>query len=126
MSGHSLVPWFVWFVLSFLNKASKLLGLLNIISFRAPAILPDLRRPSDRFPARPHITERPKNVTALVNTTVIFSCPILSDLEPHIEWVKLGLVDLENMSIPENVTKLKVPRKQERLPLSWWMVNLVV
>uniref|UniRef100_A0A182JNW8 receptor protein-tyrosine kinase n=1 Tax=Anopheles christyi TaxID=43041 RepID=A0A182JNW8_9DIPT len=61
----------------------------------------------DRFPARPHFTERPKNVTALVNTTAIFRCPTLSDLEPHIEWVKLRIVDLENVSIPENVTKLE-------------------
>jgi hypothetical protein len=30
----------------------------------------------------------PQNVTALVNTTVTFTCPTYSDLEPYIQWVK--------------------------------------
>jgi len=30
----------------------------------------------------------PHNVTAVVNTTVKFSCPTYSELEPHIEWVR--------------------------------------
>ena len=30
----------------------------------------------------------PQNVTALVNSTVKFSCPTISELEPHIQWVK--------------------------------------
>uniref|UniRef100_A0A182QYK6 receptor protein-tyrosine kinase n=1 Tax=Anopheles farauti TaxID=69004 RepID=A0A182QYK6_9DIPT len=62
---------------------------------------------NDRFPARPHFKESPKNVTALVNTTAIFRCPILSDLEPHIQWVKLPSVENLTVPLPENVTSLE-------------------
>ncbi|XP_058060783.1 fibroblast growth factor receptor homolog 1-like [Anopheles bellator] len=62
---------------------------------------------NDRFPARPHFTERPRNVTALVSTNATFRCPILSDLEPHIEWHKFLIVDPENVTIPANATKLE-------------------
>uniref|UniRef100_A0A182LZD6 receptor protein-tyrosine kinase n=1 Tax=Anopheles culicifacies TaxID=139723 RepID=A0A182LZD6_9DIPT len=71
----------------------------------------------DRFPARPLFTERPKNVTTLVNTTAIFRCPTLSELEPHIEWVKLRIVELENVSIPENLKLKRDPDNPEVLTL---------
>ncbi|XP_049276748.1 fibroblast growth factor receptor homolog 1-like isoform X1 [Anopheles funestus] len=71
----------------------------------------------DRFPARPLFTERPKNVTTLVNTTAIFRCPTLSELEPHIEWVKLRIVELENVSIPENLKLQRDPDNPEVLTL---------
>lgn len=29
-------------------------------------------------------------MTALVNSTVTFRCPIVSDLEPYIQWVKVA------------------------------------
>ncbi|KAL0134594.1 hypothetical protein PUN28_001414 [Cardiocondyla obscurior] len=45
----------------------------------------------ERFPHKPYINEDfPKNVTALVNSTAIFRCPIVSDLEPYIQWVKVA------------------------------------
>ncbi|XP_070149277.1 fibroblast growth factor receptor homolog 1 isoform X2 [Polyergus mexicanus] len=45
----------------------------------------------ERFPHKPYINEDfPKNVTALVNSTAIFRCPIVSDLEPYIKWVKVA------------------------------------
>lgn len=45
----------------------------------------------ERFPHKPYIKEDfPKNVTALVNSTVTFKCPIMSDLEPFIQWLKLA------------------------------------
>ncbi|XP_072767727.1 fibroblast growth factor receptor homolog 1 isoform X2 [Anoplolepis gracilipes] len=46
----------------------------------------------ERFPHKPYINEDfPKNVTALVNTTVVtFRCPIVSDLEPYMQWVKVA------------------------------------
>ncbi|XP_053671028.1 fibroblast growth factor receptor homolog 1-like [Anopheles nili] len=62
---------------------------------------------NDRFPARPHFIESPKNVTALVNSTAIFRCPTISEMEPHIEWVKFLIVDSDNVIIPDNVTKLE-------------------
>uniref|UniRef100_A0A182T303 Ig-like domain-containing protein n=1 Tax=Anopheles maculatus TaxID=74869 RepID=A0A182T303_9DIPT len=70
------------------------------------------RQSTDRFPSRPHFTERPKNVTALVNSTAIFRCPTLSDLEPHIEWMKLRILDLDNFTMPENIAKLEVPTER--------------
>jgi len=43
----------------------------------------------ERFPHKPIVVDGyPKNVTALVNATVKFSCPTISDLEPYIQWVK--------------------------------------
>ncbi|XP_050462959.1 fibroblast growth factor receptor homolog 1 isoform X2 [Cataglyphis hispanica] len=45
----------------------------------------------ERFPHKPYINEDfPKNVTALVNSTATFRCPIVSDLEPYIKWVKVA------------------------------------
>lgn len=29
-------------------------------------------------------------MTALINSTAIFRCPIVSDLEPYIQWVKVA------------------------------------
>lgn len=44
---------------------------------------------TDRFPARPYILEGyPKNITALVNATVVFDCPNIADIAPHIQWAK--------------------------------------
>ncbi|XP_034948257.1 fibroblast growth factor receptor homolog 1 isoform X2 [Chelonus insularis] len=44
----------------------------------------------ERFPHKPYINEGfPKNITALINSTVSFRCPIVSDLEPYIEWMKV-------------------------------------
>ncbi|XP_076759206.1 fibroblast growth factor receptor homolog 1 isoform X3 [Xylocopa sonorina] len=44
----------------------------------------------ERFPHKPYINvDFPKNVTAVVNSTVTFKCPIVSDLEPYMEWVKV-------------------------------------
>ncbi|XP_012153433.1 fibroblast growth factor receptor homolog 1 isoform X2 [Megachile rotundata] len=44
----------------------------------------------ERFPHKPYINEDfPKNVTAVVNSTVTFKCPIVSDLEPYIQWLKV-------------------------------------
>ncbi|XP_033299941.1 fibroblast growth factor receptor homolog 1-like isoform X2 [Bombus bifarius] len=44
----------------------------------------------ERFPHKPYINvDFPKNVTAAVNSTVTFKCPIVSDLEPYIQWLKV-------------------------------------
>ncbi|KAG6443584.1 hypothetical protein O3G_MSEX002920 [Manduca sexta] len=43
----------------------------------------------ERYPSKPYIKEGyPHNVTAVVNTTVKFSCPPLSDLEPYLYWIR--------------------------------------
>uniref|UniRef100_A0A336M9J8 receptor protein-tyrosine kinase n=1 Tax=Culicoides sonorensis TaxID=179676 RepID=A0A336M9J8_CULSO len=56
----------------------------------------------DRFPARPYVKEGyPRNVTVLVNTSAFFSCPIISDLAPHVLWYNLHILnetDLQNIS----------------------------
>lgn len=45
---------------------------------------------SERFPHKPYINEGfPKNTTAVLNSTVTFRCPIVSDLEPYITWAKV-------------------------------------
>lgn len=64
----------------------------------------------DRFPARPYIKEGfLLNTTVLVNTTATLECRTISDLEPHIEWIKFYIVDTANPNIPDNITKLEVP-----------------
>ncbi|KAL1385339.1 hypothetical protein pipiens_012960 [Culex pipiens pipiens] len=61
----------------------------------------------DRFPARPYIKEGYLvNTTVLVNSTAQLECRTISDLEPHIEWIKFN-VDVENPVIPKNMTKLE-------------------
>ncbi|EFN76272.1 Fibroblast growth factor receptor-like protein 1 [Harpegnathos saltator] len=66
------------------------------------------RNTVERFPHKPYINEDfPKNVTALVNSTAIFRCPIVSDLEPFIEWKKLYEYPRDEEHRPEG-TSLKV------------------
>ncbi|XP_053615969.1 fibroblast growth factor receptor homolog 1-like isoform X2 [Plodia interpunctella] len=44
----------------------------------------------ERFPAKPYIREGyPGNKTAIVNSTVLLSCPPFSDLEPEVQWYRL-------------------------------------
>jgi len=51
----------------------------------------ELCETAERFPHKPYINEDfPKNVTVLVNGTATFRCPIVSDLEPYIQWVKVA------------------------------------
>jgi len=40
------------------------------------------------LPHPPIIRDTPGNQTAYVGATVTFRCSILSDLQPHIQWVK--------------------------------------
>lgn len=55
------------------------------------------------------------NITVLVNSTATLECRTISDLEPHIEWIKFHIVDSTNPNIPENITKLEVP-----IAVSFW------
>lgn len=42
----------------------------------------------ERYPSSPYIKEGyPGNITVLVNDTVQFQCPPVSDLEPLVYWV---------------------------------------
>lgn len=46
---------------------------------------------SERFPHKPYINEGfPKNATVAINGTISFRCPIVSDLEPYIQWLKVA------------------------------------
>ncbi|XP_076295865.1 fibroblast growth factor receptor homolog 1 isoform X2 [Lasioglossum baleicum] len=55
----------------------------------------------ERFPHKPYIKEDfPKNMTALVNSTVIFKCPIMSDLEPFIQWLKTAEYPGNEKNVP--------------------------
>lgn len=63
----------------------------------------------DRFPARPYIRENyPKNATVLVNTTVTFECPTISDLAAHIEWAKIHIRNESDIDAFNKVQKLEV------------------
>lgn len=43
----------------------------------------------ERYPSKPYIKEgHPGNITVLVNDTVQLTCPPVSDLEPHLYWVR--------------------------------------
>lgn len=64
----------------------------------------------ERFPHKPYINvDFPKNVTAVMNSTVTFKCPIVSDLEPFIQWVKVVEYPGDQENSP-NGTLLQVPR----------------
>ncbi|KAG5328019.1 FGFR1 factor, partial [Acromyrmex charruanus] len=67
----------------------------------------------ERFPHKPYINEDfPKNVTALVNSTAIFRCPIVSDLEPFIQWIKVAKNPGDQEDSPPNGTVLQtVPHR---------------
>ncbi|KAK9751787.1 Immunoglobulin I-set domain [Popillia japonica] len=76
----------------------------------------------ERFPAKPYIKEGyPKNITALVNSTVKFECPqILTDLEPYIQWIytKTYPDGLSNFTKPtgynlSNLSQLEVVKQGE-------------
>ncbi|XP_044765231.1 fibroblast growth factor receptor homolog 1-like isoform X2 [Coccinella septempunctata] len=44
----------------------------------------------ERLPLKPYIEiDYPKNITGVVNTTVNFTCPIIADLEPYIQWIAI-------------------------------------
>ncbi|XP_018351954.1 PREDICTED: fibroblast growth factor receptor homolog 1-like isoform X2 [Trachymyrmex septentrionalis] len=63
----------------------------------------------ERFPHKPYINvDFPKNVTALVNSTAIFRCPIVSDLEPFIQWIKVAKNPDDQEDSPPNGTVLQV------------------
>lgn len=80
----------------------------------------------DRFPARPYIKEGfLHNVTVLVNSTATLECRTISDLEPHIEWIKFHIVDNTNPNIPENITKLEVPITVS-IDHWWWLLYGIV
>lgn len=64
---------------------------------------------SDRFPSPPIISEGyPKNLTVVENSTATLNCPILSDLEAHIEWAKFYSSNTSKIEIPKDVSKLEV------------------
>ncbi|XP_014481673.1 PREDICTED: fibroblast growth factor receptor homolog 1-like isoform X2 [Dinoponera quadriceps] len=62
----------------------------------------------ERFPHKPYINvDFPKNVTALVNSTAVFRCPIVSDLEPFIQWMKVPDYPGDQEEVPKDGKKLK-------------------
>ncbi|PSN31292.1 hypothetical protein C0J52_27018 [Blattella germanica] len=65
----------------------------------------------ERYPHKPYVKEGyPHNVTAIVNSTVSFECCTFSDLEPHIEWVKMTHMPLENVKPQDgNFTIIQQP-----------------
>lgn len=64
----------------------------------------------ERFPSAPIIRDGfPKNVTAIVNTTLAFECPLISDLGAHVQWTKVNASSqVSNSSFTNNVSKLEV------------------
>jgi hypothetical protein len=62
------------------NSVAQVLSYNTVYSF-----LPE------RYPHKPYVKDGyPQNVTAVVNTTVKFECLTYSDLEPHIQWIKMS------------------------------------
>lgn len=62
----------------------------------------------ERYPSKPYIKEGfPGNKTVLVNSTVQFQCPPTSDLEPHLQWLRVynyTITDLGDEE-EENITQ---------------------
>lgn len=67
---------------------------------------------TDRFPSKPYIVEgNPKNITAVVNETVIFNCPVVADIAVHYQWAKYhenNDTDVTKLRSKSNITKLEV------------------
>ncbi|XP_028982371.1 fibroblast growth factor receptor 3-like [Diachasma alloeum] len=64
----------------------------------------------ERFPHKPYINEGfPKNETVVFYNNVTFRCPIVSDLEPFIQWVKVDDYPNDN-SAPPNGSLLQLWR----------------
>ncbi|XP_015603396.1 fibroblast growth factor receptor homolog 1 isoform X2 [Cephus cinctus] len=77
----------------------------------------------ERFPHKPYINEDfPKNVTALVYSTVTFKCPIISDLEPFIQWLKVSEYPDDRETQP-NGTLLKADSLENREVLKLYNVT---
>ncbi|KAL7017816.1 hypothetical protein ACKWTF_010540 [Chironomus riparius] len=63
---------------------------------------------SDRYPSAPIIVEGfPRNQTVLENSTVMFECPLISDLGVHVEWAKFKTDSTTNATIPKNISKFE-------------------
>ncbi|XP_008545784.1 fibroblast growth factor receptor homolog 1 isoform X2 [Microplitis demolitor] len=81
----------------------------------------------ERFPHKPYINEGfPKNATVAINGTISFRCPIVSDLEPYIQWLKVAeypddhektpkgkLLQAGGVDNPEVLTLVNVTEKDE-------------
>lgn len=51
---------------------------------------PHKKHSLERFPSAPIIREGfPKNQSAVENSTVVFECPLISDLGAHVQWTKI-------------------------------------
>lgn len=69
---------------------------------------------SERFPHKPYINEGfPKNATVVINGNVTFRCPIVSDLEPFIQWLKIANYS-GNQEEKPNGTLLQVQYQQNK------------
>lgn len=76
---------------------------------------------AERFPHKPYINmDFPKNVTALINSTVTFRCPIVSDLEPYIEWLKVNEYPGE-----KDTPKGKLLQVQRLYFSRWWRASVL-
>lgn len=51
----------------------------------------------ERLHHRPILTEAPQNLTALIGTAAFFTCKVLSDLHPHVGWVR-GILNDSNLN----------------------------
>lgn len=83
----------------------------------------------ERFPHKPYINvDFPKNVTAVVNSTVTFKCPIVSDLEPYIQWLKVVEYPGDQENSPTGILLQVQHRlvKMVEVPLSSrWIIEIV-
>jgi hypothetical protein len=58
---------------------------------------------------KPVLVEAPKNLTRLVGENATFTVQILSDLHPHIEWMKGGRYSNgQNFSLDHGLVKVQV------------------
>ncbi|KAG8038427.1 hypothetical protein G9C98_006123 [Cotesia typhae] len=81
----------------------------------------------ERFPHKPYINEGfPKNATVAINDSITFRCPIVSDLEPFIQWLKVNeypddhekspkgnLLQASGVDHPDVLTLVNVTEKDE-------------
>ncbi|XP_046685645.1 fibroblast growth factor receptor homolog 1-like isoform X2 [Homalodisca vitripennis] len=55
----------------------------------------------ERFPHKPYIKDGfPRNVTALVNSSVRFECSTISDLEPYVQWMRVSFKPGDDDKMP--------------------------
>ncbi|CAH2095160.1 unnamed protein product [Euphydryas editha] len=86
----------------------------------------------ERYPSKPYIKEgHPGNITAIVNDTVHLTCPPVSDLEPHLYWIRPMNYSVNDSEVgpseaPAPIGVVKVKQAVKQALRSYSNVHLII